>query len=182
MIMKNSFIVNAETGDYYNQISGTEVLAEFKEDYVENMYVTGNSRSIYYLKDEEGAFIGLNKTDCSRMRFYFQQDSLTDVRFYAEPTSVLTPVARIKTADLYLDGFAWNIDIKPVSIDDLLNTSKSVKRGRAAGNVGSEIPIEVPSTQTDSTKQTGILPGNKLDQMSRKQKDGKSIEPEKKKN
>jgi len=133
-IMENGFIVNAESGSYYNQISGKDVLAEFKEDYVDNMYVTGNSRSIYYLKDDIGAMIGLNKTDCSRMRFYFQKDSLTDVRFYTEPTSVLTPIAKATDGDLYLDGFQWNIEIKPQSVEDLLSLTKSVKRSASPQN------------------------------------------------
>jgi len=160
-ILQNSFIVNAEKGDYYNQISGTEVLAEFKEDYVDNMYVTGNSRSIYYLKDEEGAFIGLNKTDCSRMRFYFQQDSLTDVRFYTEPTSVLTPIKKATNAELYLDGFAWSLDIKPNSVEDLLNISKNVKRVTKSRNSGAEITNNEPSEKEPGTDVLDLEPTGK---------------------
>ncbi len=144
-IMQNSFIVNAEVGDLYNQISGTDVLAEFKDDYVDNMYVTGNSRSIYYLKDDIGAFIGLNKTDCSRMRFYFQQDSLTDVRFYTEPTSVLTPMAKATKGDKFLEGFAWNFSIKPNGVNDLLSISKDVKRQTRGGSSEEGIPSNVPT-------------------------------------
>jgi len=185
-LMQNSFIVNAEVGEHYNQISGTEVLAEFVDDSVDNMYVTGNSRSIYYLKDEEGAFIGLNKTDCSRMRFYFEQDSLTDVRFYTDPTSVLTPMRKATDAEKYLDGFAWNFEIKPNDVDDLLSISKNVSRKTKGGNSAAGIPDNVPTgaqgdasgipsnVPTSSQKGSGEAEKNTNDQKGGKAKDSGS--------
>ncbi len=182
-IMQNSFIVNAEVGTYYNQISGTDVLAVFKEDYVDNMYVTGNSRSIYYLKDEIGAFIGLNKTDCSKMRFYFQQDSLTDVRFYADPTSVLTPIKITSDGDLYLDGFFWNIDIKPNSVEDLLDINKSVQRGNGARSQSSGIPEGIPtSNQNENGIPSNVPTGNQTKKNSSEAKKSNSPNSNKKKN
>ena len=127
-LKQNTFIVNSASHNYYNQISGTEANADFLEDYVETMLVHGNSRSIYFLKDEIGAFIGTNKTDCSRMRFYFKKDSLTDVRFYADPAHQLTPVNQATEKELYLEGFSWQINLKPSSVEDILDTSKVMTR------------------------------------------------------
>jgi len=61
---------------YYDQIKGKEIIAQFDSSKVKDMWVLGNAESIYYTRDEEDAFIGVNQTICSKMYFTFLKGQL----------------------------------------------------------------------------------------------------------
>jgi lipopolysaccharide export system protein LptA len=113
-------------GDYYNQIVGKRFIAYFDSSEIKSMDVSGNSRALYYMQDDSSAYIGQNLTECSYMTFYFEEDDLSEIKFYEEPSSTMLPIQKVGKGDLYLDGFNWKIEWKPKSIADLLKVDKQV--------------------------------------------------------
>lgn len=125
-IMQNSFISSEVDEETYNQIKGRNVNAYFLEGAIDKMLVIGNAESIYYIKDEEDAYIGANKTVCSRMWFYFKDKELDNIRFFDLPTSVMTPVEEVNPYSMRIDGFKWHIDKRPLSLQDILNADMRI--------------------------------------------------------
>jgi lipopolysaccharide export system protein LptA len=114
LLKEKSFIISETPEAQYNQIKGRRIEANFEDKEISDMLVEGNAESIYYLQDDENAYIGANKTICSKIRFYFLNKELDHIRYYAKPSSVLTPIQQLGNRGLTLDGFKWLPDLRPL--------------------------------------------------------------------
>ena len=74
------------------------------------MDVTGSSESVYYMKDEEKAYIGVNETKCTNMRFIFEDGDIVKTEYYTEPVSKMTPMGMANHSAIQLEGFNWKIE------------------------------------------------------------------------
>lgn len=127
----NAFIVNISDGQFYNQIKGKYIEARFRENELHRMHVNGNAETIYYAKDDEGAYVGVNKTICSRMEMYFGANEVERIKFIRQPDSRLIPMDQADHATLRLDGFQWMGDQRPrnrLDLFDSLVVQKTAKK------------------------------------------------------
>jgi lipopolysaccharide export system protein LptA len=118
-LLNNSLILSTSDFQFFDQIKGKRIEANFLSGNIDNMIVTGSSESVYYMKDSENAYIGVNETICSNMSFLFENGELIQTRYYKEPISKLTPMARANHESMKLDGFDWKIADRPLKIEDL---------------------------------------------------------------
>jgi lipopolysaccharide export system protein LptA len=105
---------------YYDQIKGKKIIAQFDSSEVKDMWVMGNAESIYYTKDEREAFIGVNKTICSKMYFTFLDSQIDQLRYYGENSSSMLPMFEADHPNLRLEGFRWRPDERPIRFEDIL--------------------------------------------------------------
>ena len=97
---KNAFIASKLDSISVNQISGVNMQANFKDNTLNTINVSGNGESIYYIEDEEtGQNVGLNKIICSNMDITIEQNKLKNIKFLEKPTATLYPIGDI-TKDL----------------------------------------------------------------------------------
>jgi lipopolysaccharide transport protein LptA len=119
IVRSNATIISTEDLLYFNQIRGRFLEAFFKESKIYRMDLDGNAQIVYYLVDDEKAYIGVNTTESSNMSFYLNENKITDIRCYKEPTSKLIPMKDADHEALKVKGFIWNIAFRPLRIDDL---------------------------------------------------------------
>ena len=55
-------INKVDSADYYNQLRGTTMNANFVDGKINEMRAKGNAENVYYALDEEKNFIGVNKS------------------------------------------------------------------------------------------------------------------------
>ena len=118
-VLSNATILNTEDLKFFNQIQGREVNAFFVDNKMSTMYVNGNAQLVYYLKDDDKAYIGVNTSECSKMTFYFEDNAVKDIKLYVEPKSMVYPMQSAQHETLKVKGFIWNFDSKPQGKDDL---------------------------------------------------------------
>jgi hypothetical protein len=135
----NSFIVNSPDEIFFNQIKGKNSTAMFEDGELRRVRVEGNAESVYYPRDDEEAYIGVNKTICSEMMLEFDDDGLTGIRFYAQPTANLFPMKKADHDGLKMPGFTWQEEKRPKSVDDLFLKREAVQ------------PPEVPKPEEETT-------------------------------
>jgi lipopolysaccharide export system protein LptA len=140
LLRQKSLIINSPDEVFFNQIKGKIITAYFYNDELRKMWVEGNAESIYYALDEEGAYVGLNKTLCSRMLMYFNNNQIQDIRFYAEPKANTFPMGQVNHTAVRLEGFKWEVSKRPNSIADL-------RRSKAAV----QLPVKNPLNELDGT-------------------------------
>ena len=114
-----AFLATRHAGGVYDQIKGRFLHAFMDSSELERMNVKGNAEALYFLKDEEDAYIGVNKTLCSHMTFYFESEDLDNIRFYAEPESTMTPMAQAGPRDKELEGLRWEERDRPKGSEEL---------------------------------------------------------------
>lgn len=126
-LLENAFIAIEDPDQHYDQIKGRYIHSLMADNKLKQMDVVGNAESIYYVKDDESAYIGPNHTRCARIIFYFEADSLINIRYYNEPDSEMIPYQKATEKDKYLEGFKWRINEKPSSVDQIILKSKVVR-------------------------------------------------------
>ncbi len=120
VLTQKAIIISELYSKYYDQIKGRVILAQFDSSAIKDMWVTGNAESVYYTRDEQSAFIGVNKTICSKMYFTFLSGQIHLLKYYGENSSSMMPMGEAKHDTLRLEGFRWRATERPLSVKDLL--------------------------------------------------------------
>lgn len=121
-ILHNAFIVS-ETGyvPLYDQVSGNYITAMFANNAIDKVYVDQNAESIYYAKDDEGAFLGLNKAESAKMNVYFKDKKLDHIVMLENPKGVFYPIDQISDSEKFLSGFKLYSERRPKSKEEILD-------------------------------------------------------------
>ncbi len=118
-VYPKAFMMNSADFIYYNQISGKRITTLFEEGKLATMDVVGNARSLYYMLDDFKAYIGVNSTECSSIRFTFFENAIKNIKFFTSPRSQILPMRGTNHEDIKLDGFLWRFKERPMTIADL---------------------------------------------------------------
>ena len=144
----NGMIIELIGGDHYNQLKAKFIEASIDSGAISFMEMKQNAESNYYILDGDQAFVGLNHTLCNRMTFFFEEGEMSDIKFFEQPTSVLTPMQQLNRDQLLLDDFNWNLDLKPNSLEDLLKEKEILE-------------ISIPDESIKSSEGDPSLKGDK---------------------
>ncbi|MEL7249992.1 MAG: OstA-like protein [Bacteroidota bacterium] len=126
-LYSNSFILNSPDEIYFNQIKGRDIIAHFDSSELRKMDVLGNAQSVYYPLDDEGGYVGVNKTICSEMAMFFGNNTIEEILFVTQLEGTLEPMEGTDHEAIKLDGFDWQgSPPRPQSLDDLFGPSLRV--------------------------------------------------------
>lgn len=118
-LLSNALIISSPNEVYYDQIRGKLVNAHFKDGSIDNVLVTGNAETVYYVTDNDGAYNGVNSKQSSRMRIFFKEKAMTNIRFYAQPEGKFIPMGQADHESLKLTGFNWQMTKRPASFESI---------------------------------------------------------------
>jgi hypothetical protein len=118
-LQQNAFILNSPDEIYFNQIKGREITAYFKDKELSRMFTKGNAQTVYYILDELGAYIGVNKLECSHFWTYFGNNEVERLKFYQEPGGVMHPMQKVSKQQMLLEDFNWRIEERPKNRFDI---------------------------------------------------------------
>lgn len=116
---QKAFLINSSDEVYFNQVKGRTISAYFEDDTLKTMLVNGNGETLYFVQDDDKAYITANKTECSNMKLYFKENQVQDIMFYGQPVGKAHPMKGIQTKALEIDGFQWRMKERPASSADL---------------------------------------------------------------
>ena len=125
-VFENALAINKVGKNFYNQLKGTTINAYFKNGEVDYMRAKGNAESIYYVRDDNKAYTGVNKAhaDIIDMIFALKDDGtgreLNRVVFRSEVEGSMIPFKKVNFDDMRLRGFKWYEDKRPKSKEDLM--------------------------------------------------------------
>lgn len=164
-LYQNAFIVTSSDLRFFNQIKGKIIIAYFVNSQLDRVKVQGNAESLYYVTEEEGAYLGLSKTICSEMLIYFKNNNVDQIKFFKQPNSDLTPMKDVINNPPQLDGFSWDYALRPKSLADLRDPDFSTERNQG----GNSTPISTPESidgfskpnQSDRPQPPADIPGKK---------------------
>ena len=120
----NALCVMQDSLDYFNQMSGKEVTAYVKDGEVDIIDMSGNALTIYYAKESDGEYVGLNTTESSFIRMYMEEQKVHHIRFTKETTGVLYPMDQIPSGGDRLALFFWAEETRPKSAEDVFREVK----------------------------------------------------------
>ena len=93
LIFGNSFIIEQDSinKNNYNQIEGMNLNGDFVNGGLNNLQVLKNIKVIYYLYNENGELIGIDKTICSELKIKLESNEIKNITFYTSPEGKVHP-------------------------------------------------------------------------------------------
>ena len=125
-LKRNAMVLTTPDLIFFNQVKGKDIIAHFDSSQLERTEVIGNAEAIYYAQDEAGAYIGVNKTACSRMVLFFLDGGVNRIKFLSAPSGRLDPMLAVDHEAMRLDGFNWDPSRKPLVLSDLFTDAPSM--------------------------------------------------------
>ncbi len=112
-----SFIISVDKFDIskYNQIKGKNMTGYFKENELYQIDVEGNSETVYFVREEDGGLMGINKAISSDMRILINQRQISEIYYFQQPEATLYPEKEFPVEELKLKDFKWLGNQRPKS-------------------------------------------------------------------
>jgi lipopolysaccharide export system protein LptA len=120
----NGFMINSPDEILFNQIKGRIIDIQFIEGDLYKVKVNGNAETIYYVLDEDDAYIGVNQSSSSNMVIEFKEGEVDAIKNFNEVESFFIPIQEADTEALKLEGFQWDNTNRPKGIFSLINTKR----------------------------------------------------------
>lgn len=120
LLDQNALIISEAGPNMYNQVKGNTVLGYFGEEKLDSMHVNGNAENIYYVRDDDSAYISINRLLSATTHIYFEKGELERVVFIKEAEATMYPFTQMPEDQKLLPGFKWMIDRKPKSKYELI--------------------------------------------------------------
>jgi len=81
--------------------------------------VFNNSESIYYVRDEKEALIGINKAESVNMTIFLKENKVNKIVFLEKPKATIYPEKDLAPKDVLLRNFKWEENRRPKTNKDI---------------------------------------------------------------
>lgn len=122
----NAFAVKQEDADRFDQMAGKEMYAYIRNGELRRVEVNGNAETVFFPREDDGTFIGMNKTQSSFVKIFLQDRKIDHIVFTSTTTGTMYPLDSITTSGAHLDGFSWEEHLRPKKPGDVFSP---VQRG-----------------------------------------------------
>ena len=123
-----SVLMELDSGKYYNQASGREMIALLTNNELVSAEVIGNAWTIIYPEENDKSNsglskkrIGMNRLFSSAIKLYLDSGEVTGITYYDKPDGIFFPIDKIKEEEKFIKNFEWKSVLRPkrpfVSID-----------------------------------------------------------------
>ncbi len=106
-VFENGLVVNKAGPNQYNQIKGTTLNGYFNEGVIDHLRARGNAESIYYVQDEDSAYVGANRSTADIIDMRFEKRQLNKVVFINDVRGTTTPFRQVNFSEMRLRNFQW---------------------------------------------------------------------------
>ncbi len=122
-VINNAFIVQKDTlsDDGYNQVKGQNLYGKFRDNKLYEVDVIKNTEVVYFMYNDSGEFIGINKTICSAINLTLNNNQIEDITFFTRPDGVIYPDKDLPKNARKLRGFIWRGDERMYTKDDIFD-------------------------------------------------------------
>ena len=115
----DAFSISQDSIEGYNQIRGADMASCFLDGKLHHIVVTGDAKTITWLREDDGSLIGINVSSSKTMQILMQGQRITKIKYFKDINETLFPEQDIKENDRYLEGFRWRDEERPRSKGDL---------------------------------------------------------------
>jgi len=127
-VFENGMVINKSSENLFNQLKGNTLNAYFKDGDIDYMRANGSAESVYYAKDENDAFVGMNSASSNVIDMFFLNKELNRVVFRTEVTGTTYPINQIPEEKRKLRNFRWMEEKRPKTkfelFEDILSSNQ----------------------------------------------------------
>ena len=127
----NGLMVKQDGANEYNQMAGKEMKAYVRDGDVREVDVQGNAETVFYPREDDGSYVGVNRTQSSFVKVYLQDRQVERILFTTATTGVLIPLDEALPEETKLNGFFWADAERPRQAADIFLHPERTKRPEA---------------------------------------------------
>lgn len=135
----------------YNQVSGKEMKAYFKDKQMRKVEVIGSVRVVYYPMDSDSTLIGMNVSETSNLDLYLKDQKLERMVMKPKSAGTLYPMTQIPADKKKLANFVWFDYLRPINKEDIFNWRSKKAEDQLKKNVRG--PVELPNQHLFNKKE-----------------------------
>lgn len=117
---ENALAINKAEKNLYNQVKGNTINGLFKNGNIDSVRARGSAENIYYTADEQGSFIGANRSTSDVIDVTFRDRKPYKVVFRNNLQGTISPMRQVNTAEMQVRGFKWLDARRPKTKFELL--------------------------------------------------------------
>lgn len=123
-VTKNGIMISQSGPDqagFFDQVQGNVIKGYLTNNKLDSLIAEFNASNIYYIKDENDLYSGVNETKTDRIEVYFKDEELEEIKYRGPTDGVNTPMLEIQLENLRLPRFKWHIEEKQKDLAEFLN-------------------------------------------------------------
>ncbi len=166
---KSAFAAEHVDEEFYQQLSGKEMMAYFKNGEMSHLDVSGNMMAIYLPMENDSTYNKLFNIESSFLSVDFEKRQPVRTKVWPENTTTGTPLFLAKRSSYYLTGFKWYEHLRPgypmdvfnfpAGMEELLNSHEDVPgQPRRKSNVKPEDKSPAIPENSDESDISDIKP------------------------
>lgn len=117
---QSGFMSQKMVDDYYNQLSGKSMVADFEEGKLKSLYIDGNVEIIMYPEENDSTINKLVQAQSSYLLAYFNGNATEYIKMWPETSGKATPLFLVRRSMLFLPKFRLFKGIRPLSPSDVM--------------------------------------------------------------
>jgi len=125
-VFENALTINRAEKNLYNQVKGNTINGIFKEGNIESFRAKGSAENIYYTGDEQGGFIGVNRSTSDVIDVTFQDRKPYKVVFRNNLQGNLSPITQVNVTDFRVRGFKWYDEKRPKTKFEVIGNQRQL--------------------------------------------------------
>ena len=135
----NTIAIKQEGEEEFDQLAGKEMVAYVRDGDIHMIDVNGNAETVFYPREEDGTYIGINKTQSSFVKLYLENRQVHHVVFTTASSGVMIPLNQATQGERYLTTFFWAEHERPQQPEDIfLHPERTVRPDAAAVSASAE--------------------------------------------
>ena len=135
----NAIAIKQESDTEYNQLAGKEMFAYVRDNDVHRVDVQGNAETVFYPREEDGTYMGVNRTQSSFVKLYLENRQIQRILFTSATTGVMLPMDQATEEDKFLVTFFWADQERPRMPGDVfLHPTRTLRPDASAVSASAE--------------------------------------------
>ncbi|MFD2516825.1 OstA-like protein [Salinimicrobium flavum] len=118
-VFDNAFMIQQDSIGGFNQIKGKEMYGLFEDNELYEVNLIKNTETLYYMRNDPGELIGINKTLSSSIKVLLEDRKVQDIFYLKQVDGTLYPEEDLPPNARQLKGFIWRGDEKLNRMEDL---------------------------------------------------------------
>lgn len=141
-VIGQALFIQRNDSVHYNQITGREMKAYFKNGDIDKTDVIGNVLAVFYPLDADSAMIGMNTTEASNLTIYFKMRAVDRIVVRSRSNGIMFPMDKIDEKKMFLSNFNWFDRIRPRDPEDVFYwRGKRVEEQLSKNSSIKEVPL-----------------------------------------
>lgn len=103
----------------FNQVKGRIMVGYFQDNEIVRIRVTGNAETLYFLREENHALIGIQTALSNKMLIYLDSNKISGLTYIDQPDGAIHTPFELSEEELLLRDFKWIEDQRPMRKEDI---------------------------------------------------------------